>query len=70
MKRSTKLALGMAAAATTGYMIYRLIHRYKATNRLKQVSDEGYETAPDVLYPRRKSGTGKVKYGPVYPSVK
>jgi len=65
MKRSAKLALGIATAAAAGYLVYRLIHRFRSGRRLREVSEEGYETAHDVLFPRKKS-RGKQKYGPVF----
>ncbi len=69
MKRSSKLALGIIAATAVGYVVYRLIRSQKAHSELRNVADEGYETAHDVLYPRKETRARKQKYGPVLPGV-
>ncbi len=67
MKKTSKLAIALAAigaAALTVYLIKRNHHnRHKM---LAQVSDEGYETAEDILFPG-KSSSNKLHYGPVIP---
>ncbi|MET0637822.1 MAG: hypothetical protein ABWZ25_17460 [Chitinophagaceae bacterium] len=66
MNKKEKLLIGFGALALTGLLIFS-VRRAKACKMLKDVSDEGYETAPDVLYPgKRKSG--RTHYGPVLPS--
>lgn len=65
MKKSTKILLGVAALAAVGATAF-IISQQKRRRRLKHVADEGYETAHDVLYPR-KSVSPRLKYGPVLP---
>jgi hypothetical protein len=67
MNKSTKLALGVVAAAAAGILVYRLIRKQRETNRLRKISNEGYETAHDVLYPKKESGKNRLKFGPVIP---
>jgi hypothetical protein len=64
MRKNVKIAIaaGLLAAAA----IY-LIRKSATSRRLQQVSDDGYETAGDVLFPNREIGNRKVKYGPVVP---
>jgi hypothetical protein len=53
----------------TGSGIY-LIHKFKTRRKLKQVADNGYETANDVLFPGKSIKGSKLHYGPVHPGLK
>lgn len=66
MTKNEKLAAGIGALALTGLLIYA-VRRAKTKKRLRDISDEGYETALDVLYPKKSKGY-KTHYGPVLPS--
>ena len=61
-------AIGLAAATATG-VIYELSRRNRLMKRLLQVSNEGYETAPDIVFPERlnEKQPGNLKYGPYIP---
>lgn len=65
MKKSTKILIGVAALAAVGAAAL-IISQQKKRRRSEHVSDEGYETAHDVLYPH-KNVSPKLKYGPVLP---
>ncbi len=66
MKRNTRILLGLAAIATLALITYG-VKKQTSKRMLKEVADEGYETAHDVLFPR-KSTTGKRQhYGPILP---
>ena len=65
MKTSTKIALAVTAAAAAGIAIYAVRHK-RLERILKNVADEGYETARDILYPRNGRGS-RLQYGPVIP---
>jgi hypothetical protein len=67
MKTSTKIVLGVAAIAATA-LIVSMIKKEKQGRMLSRVSDEGYETAPDLLFPNKSKINSKVHYGPVLPS--
>jgi hypothetical protein len=53
----------------TGSGFY-LVHKFKIRRKLKQVADNGYETANDVLFPGKTIKSSKLRYGPVHPGLK
>lgn len=62
-------AIGLAAATATG-VIYELGRRNKLMKKLLQVSNEGYETAPDIIFPndqKHSKQSDNLKYGPYIP---
>ncbi len=66
MKNSTKILLALSAIAATGTLVY--ITRFCNTHRrLANISNEGYETAHDILYPNKYNRGKKLHYGPVLP---
>ncbi len=65
MKRSDKLLVAIAAVALTAAAVY-VIRQKKGRRMRHKVSEEGYETAHDVLFPNR-GNRGRVHYGPVLP---
>jgi hypothetical protein len=65
MKNSSKVML-LAAVSGAAFMIY-LIRRGNTKKRmLSNISNEGYETASDILFPG-KDVSSKLHYGPVLP---
>jgi hypothetical protein len=53
--KKTKTILIAAGIVVTAVIIYRMARRKKEKKRkLNIVSDEGYETAEDILFPRRR----------------
>ncbi|HYC39613.1 MAG TPA: hypothetical protein VEB63_03925 [Chitinophagaceae bacterium] len=55
------------AVSVTGLVLYLLGHiRQKTEAMLSRISDEGYETAYDILYPGEESNDN-LHYGPVIP---
>ena len=66
MKKTNKLLIGVAIAALAGFFIYAM-RRSQSNNRLARISDEGYETAQDILFPPKKHKRRRVHYGPVIP---
>ncbi len=66
MKNRSKITLALAVVGSAALVIY--LTRYVKTKYiLKKVSEEGYETASDILFPG-KDATGKdLRYGPVLP---
>jgi hypothetical protein len=67
MKKMLGILIGITAVAVVGMIIYRRQNEDTGT-MLKQVSDEGYETAHDVLFPKKsKKGRG-LRYGPILPN--
>ncbi|RYY56220.1 MAG: hypothetical protein EOO09_07555 [Chitinophagaceae bacterium] len=66
MTKNQKIIAGVGALVLTGIIIFSF-RRRQSKKRQQQVSDEGYETAHDVLYPSKRMGY-KTHYGPVLPS--
>ena len=68
MRFSTIVYLGLAAFAVAVAVQYNNNQRKKRCgNILTEISDQGYETAHDILYPRSQGGS-KLHYGPVIPN--
>jgi hypothetical protein len=66
MKNTSKITLGLAAIGAAAIVIY-VARRINAKRMLAKVSDEGYETAHDILYPGKRSACNELRYGPVLP---
>ena len=62
------VTIGLAAATATG-VIYELAKRNRLMKRLLEVSNEGYETAPDIIFPDRLHANqpDNLKYWPYIP---
>jgi hypothetical protein len=56
LSKKTKLILFTAGLTLTAILIYRM-GKKKKEHKIKRtvVADEGYETAEDILFPRKKS---------------
>ena len=50
----TKKILIAAGLTLTAILIMQLIRSKKTKKRLTVVADEGYETAEDILFPKKK----------------
>lgn len=66
MNKVSKITVGLAAMGTIALLLY-LSRKINNNKMLVQVSDEGYETAHDILFPDYSSGGNKMWYGPVIP---
>ena len=66
MTKNERILVSIGAIALTGLLIFSF-RRAQTKKRLDHISDEGYETAHDVLYPKKRKGY-KTHYGPVLPS--
>ena len=66
MKNISKVTLGFAAIGAIVLVIY-LSRRNSAKRMLIKVSDEGYETAHDILFPHKSYRGRELRYGPVLP---
>ena len=58
--------LSIAAGFTLGLFIVRRINTKEMLNK---VSDEGYETAHDILFPKYSRRGRHLRYGPVLPDM-
>jgi hypothetical protein len=50
----TKKILIAAGVTLTALLIIQMIKSKKTSKRLTVVADEGYETAEDILFPKKK----------------
>jgi hypothetical protein len=75
MKATQKIIAGIGLVTVVGLIVY-LVRRQK-TKRInkqtaelmkEQVAEQGYETAHDILFPKKNKRERKVKYGPEFPS--
>jgi hypothetical protein len=66
MKKVLKLLTGLFVLTGVGIFVMRKINTRR---KLKQVADNGYETAQDVLFPNKRIRSKKLHYGPVLPEL-
>ena len=66
MKKAFKVISGVVVLAGIGILIIR---RINTRRNLDQVADNGYETAHDVLFPKRNIRSRKLRYGPIHPDM-
>ena len=66
MSKISKLIVGVAAVAAAGYIL-KITREHRREKMLRITSDEGYETAHDVLFPERNKKARHLRYGPVLP---
>jgi hypothetical protein len=66
MKISTKIFYVLGSVALGGLIVYAA-RAYQAKRMTQAVSEEGYETADDILFPNNKRRGDKLHYGPVLP---
>ncbi len=65
MKATKKIIAGIGLITVAGVIIYlRLRQRKNIVNELKaeQVAEHGYETAHDILFPKRNKRIKKYRY--------
>ncbi|RYG52462.1 MAG: hypothetical protein EOO01_06505 [Chitinophagaceae bacterium] len=66
MKTTYTILAGIGALALVSAAV--LIARgFNQGRRLSHVSNEGYETAHDILYPNKRNRKSSLHYGPVLP---
>ncbi len=66
MKKTSPLILGLAALGAAAMIVY-IAKRISSNRMLTKISDEGYETAHDILYPNKYHNGKGLQYGPVLP---
>jgi HD superfamily phosphohydrolase YqeK len=64
MSKTNKIIVGVAAVAIAALLI-DITRKHKREKVLRIASEEGYETAQDVLFPEHTTSK-HLKYGPVF----
>lgn len=64
--RNTLFTLACTAIAASA--VYYIVKGFKQARQTSHVAHEGYETAHDVLYPKKESRSKKIHLGPVLPT--
>ena len=67
MKTSISFILSIAAIVTAAIIILDR-RKENALKMAAHASEEGYETAHDILYPGKSSRFSNLRYGPVIPA--
>jgi hypothetical protein len=62
----TLLILLVASGVATWLVLY-IVRRIQNSKMLRKIASEGFETAVDVLYPKKRRTFRKLKIGPVLP---
>lgn len=68
--KTRRILIGVTAAAIVAGVIIKVAARRRhrtGSKRLSMIAEEGYETAHDILFPRKRKEINKLKYGPVLP---
>jgi hypothetical protein len=68
MKATKRIIAGISFATVVGLVIYLVAQRRKVKRMEEQIADHGYETAHDILFPKKNFRGRKNIYGPVHPS--
>ena len=50
--KTYKIAIGVASTLAIGFLVYQ-IRKTNSEKKLVNISDAGYETAFDILYPQK-----------------
>jgi hypothetical protein len=66
MKKRDSLLLGVASVALVAFVVYAS-KKMNTQRKLRKASDEGYETAHDILYPSKTIAAKKLRFGPILP---
>lgn len=62
-----KIVIILTAATVAGLTIYAVRRSMKYKAMRDRIANEGYETAQDILYPRKGRLFKNLQYGPIIP---
>jgi hypothetical protein len=65
MKTLLIIAALLVAAAALSWLTLYIVRRVQSSVMRKKIAAEGFETAIDVLYPRKRRKFSKYRIGPV-----
>jgi hypothetical protein len=61
----TTILILAVAAIGTGWLVLYMVRRIQSKIMRRKIAAEGFETAIDVLYPRKRRRFSKYRMGPV-----
>jgi len=61
----TTILILAPAAIATGWLVLYIVRRIQSKIMRSKIAAEGFETAIDVLYPRKRRKFSKYRMGPV-----
>lgn len=61
----TTILILAPAAIATGWLVLYIVRRIQSKVMRKKIAAEGFETAIDVLYPKKRRRFSKYRMGPV-----
>jgi hypothetical protein len=65
MKTTKKILVGIGFATVVGLIVYMVRNRRKINRMSQEVAEQGYETAHDILFPKKNKRRQKDIYGGV-----
>jgi hypothetical protein len=65
MKTTKKILVGIGFATVVGLIVYMVRNRRKINRMSQEVAEHGYETAHDILFPKKSKRRQKDIYGGV-----
>jgi hypothetical protein len=68
MKNTSKIVVALAVVGIAAIAV-TLAKKVNDRRMLTKISDEGYETAQDILFPNKYHPGGQLQYGPVLPAL-
>ena len=57
----------LIASMAAGWVVLYIVRRIQNSKMLRKIAAEGFETAVDILYPKKRRTFRKLKMGPVLP---
>jgi len=67
MKTLLILSIATVAIVAAGWFVLYIVRRIQNSKMLRKIAAEGFETATDILYPKKRRMFRKHKIGPVLP---
>jgi len=62
------LIIGATATLALGALVVYAVGKNKSKSKTRRFANEGYELAPDILFPNERIKSRKLKFGPVLPA--
>lgn len=67
MKILLIVLMALVAVVAAAWLVLYIVRRVQNSKMLRRIAAEGFETATDILYPKKRRMFRKHKMGPVLP---